>query len=825
MKYFYEQDVVNTGHDFAGRPVVRSRRINDMRNMLVDAKAEICSDRAALLTEAYREYISEPVARKRALAFKHVLENMKINILPGELIVGSLGTKTRCAPIFPEFGMDWLIEELDGFPMRPEDRPGDRFLISEEDEKTLREIHSFWHGNDHESRCKAMLPEESFLSRDVGVSDSYWLMIGGDGHLTVDLKSVAYKGLRDVIDHAKKRLGELDLSDPETIAQKPFLESVIIANEAVINFAHRYAEMAEEMAKEEEDAVRRAELEKIADVCRNVPENPARDFHEAVQSLWFINLTIQIENNGHSISCGRYDQTMIEFYENDVSSGDLTYDDALELVECLFLKMFQLLKINCWDNTKSFSGYQLFQNFTVGGQDRNGRDCTNEMSFLILNAQAAIALNTPSISLRYHNRIDERLLYSAFDVIRIGGGQPALFSDEVYIPALLNRGIPWEDAVNYSIVGCAECIIEGKQSGRPNGAGFINLAKILELALYAGKDPVTGICMTEGTGKELKDMQSYEEVYEAFKQQLEYYFRIQMITDNVIDYCTELGIADPYVSSLVHDCVERGKVMKAGGAVYDYCGPLYTGVANTGNSLAAIKKVVFEDQSITAAQLQHALETNYEDMTTVPTGAEIRKMLLDAPKYGNDDDYVDDIMTDYFRLACEETSCYHTTRYGRGPIGGLWQPSTSSVSSNVPCGDCVGAIPDGRKAGEALSDTSSPTHGTDTQGITSSLKSVGKLPTVLVSGGQLLNIKTMPSSLEPGPNLKKLVSAVRTFFSAYKGMHVQINCVSAETLHDAQENPSEYKDLMVRVAGYSALFTPLDKALQDDIIERTEHAV
>ncbi|WP_082903280.1 glycyl radical protein [Christensenella timonensis] len=824
MKYYEEQGQTDTKHEFLGRPVVRSKRINDLRDLLIDATPQICSDRAKLLTQAYQTYQSEPTVLKRAKAFRHILENMRISILPGELIVGSLGVKLRCAPIFPEFGMDWVIEELDGNPVRPEQRPGDRYLIDEEDEKVLREIHSFWHGNDHESRCKAMLPKETEIGKKIGVTDSYWLMIGGDGHLTVDLKSVADKGLKDVIARAQKRLAQLDLSEPDAIEQKPFLESVVITCEAVIAFAHRYAQLAVEMAKTEKDAQRKKELMKIAEVCQNVPENPARDFHEAAQSLWFINLTMQIENNGHSISFGRYDQTMIDIYKKDVEAGNIEYDDALEIIECVFLKMFQLQKITCWDNTKAFSGYQLFQNFTVGGQDINGKDSANEVSFLVLNAQAAIALNTPSISLRYHNRINERLLYASFDVVRIGGGQPAMYSDEVYIPALVNRGIPWEDAVNYSIVGCVEAIVEGKQTGRPNGAGFINLGKILELSLYNGKDPNTDICMCEGTGT-LSDFKNYEELYEAFKTQARYYFKQQIMTDNIIDQCTELGIADPYVSSLVHDCIERGKVMKAGGAIYDYCGPLYVGVANVGNSLAAIKKVVFDDKKITAEQLMHALETNYEDMTTKPTGAEIQKMMLDAPKYGNDDDYVDDIMVDYFRFICEETAKYHTTRYGRGPIGGTWQPSTSSVSSNVPFGSFVGATPDGRKAGDALADTSSPMHGTDTNGITSSLKSVGKLPTVLVSGGQLLNVKVMPASLEPGPNLKKLVDVVRTYFSDYKGMHVQINCVSADTLKAAQDNPSEYKDLMVRVAGYSALFTPLDKALQDDIIERTEHAV
>ncbi|MDL2236241.1 formate C-acetyltransferase/glycerol dehydratase family glycyl radical enzyme [Christensenellaceae bacterium OttesenSCG-928-K19] len=823
MKYYLEQDNIKTGNTFMDREVVRSKRMDTLRNLLIDATPMIDSDRACLVTEAYKKNLSEPIEVKRALAFEHVLKNMKINILDGELIVGSLGSKLRCAPIFPEFNMDWVIEELDGKPFRPEDRPGDRYEITEEDEKNIREIYSFWKGNDHYSRCQAVMPKETELAKQMAVTDSEWLMIGGDGHLTVDLKMVAEKGLNHFIEKAEARLKELDLSDPDQMVQRPFLESVKITCGAVIALAKRYADLAREQAKTA-DAVRKEELLKVAEVCEYVPGNPARSFHEAVQALWFINLTLQIENNGHSISFGRYDQTLIDFYRKDIDAGVITYEDALELVECVFLKMYQLLKVISWDNTKAFAGYQLFQNFTVGGQDKNGKDSTNELSFLVLHAQAAIALNTPSISLRYHNRISERLLFASFDVVRIGGGQPAMYSDEVYIPALVNRGIPWEDAVNYSIVGCVEAIVEGKQTGRPNGAGFVNFGKIVELAMNNGSDPKTGITMKKGTG-DLSTFKDFDEMYEAFKEQVRYFLKLQVTNDNLIDRQTELGIADPYVSALVHDCIARGKVMKAGGAIYDYAGPLYVGVANIGNSLAAVKKVVFEDKKITGAQLKHAIDTNYEDMTTSPTGPEIQKMMLDAPKYGNDDDYVDDIMVDSFRFVCEETAKYHTTRHGRGPIGGTWQPSTSSVSSNVPMGQACGATPDGRKAGEPLADTSSPMHGTDTHGITSSLKSVGKLPTVLVSGGQLLNIKVMPASLEPGPGLKKLVDVIRTYFSDFKGMHVQINSVSAETLKSAQASPSEYKDLMVRVAGYSALFTPLDKALQDDIIERTEHAV
>ena len=492
MKYYTSQNKNDSGQLFMEMPVVRSARIEALRNMLIDAVPQICSDRARLLTEAYQKNNSDPTPVKRAKAYAHILENMKINMLDNELIVGALGTKPRTAPIFPEFATDWLIEEFDGNPMRTEDRPGDRYVVDAEDEKVLRELHGYWHGNNHQARCEAVMPEETAIAKDIGVTDSTWLMTGGEGHVVVDLRGVVEKGLNDVIRRAEERLAALDIVDPEQEKQRDFLKAVIIVNKAVIRFANRYAELAREKAAVEKDALRKQELLKIADVCEHVPANPARDFHEGVQAMWFINLTLQLENNGHSISFGRFDQTLNALYEKSDGQDGFSYMDALELVECLFLKVFQLLKITSWENTKAFAGYQLFQNITVGGQDKNGKDSTNELTYLVLNAQAAISLNTPSISLRYHNRINERAMYAAFDVVRIGGGQPALYSDEVYIPALVNRGIPWDDAVNYSIVGCVEAIVEGKQTGRPNGAGFVNLARIMELALYNGKDPESG---------------------------------------------------------------------------------------------------------------------------------------------------------------------------------------------------------------------------------------------------------------------------------------------------------------------------------------------
>lgn len=816
-----KKEFVSSRGIFQRKEVFRSKRIEDLRNLLLSQVPIICSERAELITESYQETEGEPVVIRRAKALEKILRNMSIYILDGELIVGNQGSKPRSAPIFPEFGINWIIEELDGNPMRVEERPGDRYNIKPEDEAKIRKVARYWQGQTHEDRVRVRLPQDALDAWKLGVLNSYWLMIGGDGHLVVNLKKVINEGIISIKKQAEKRLQELDLADPEELKQEPFLKSVIISTQAIIDFAHRYAKLARKMSMKEKDNTRKEELLTIAEVCERVPEYPARNFHEALQAQWFVNLVLQLENNGHSISFGRFDQNLYKFYKQDIETEVIDRDDILELLECLWLKLFQLHKITCWDNTKFFSGYQLFQNVTIGGQTKNGADATNELSYLVLETQEAIRLTTPSISVRYHDRISDEFLHAATDIIKLGGGQPALYSDEVYIPALINRGICWDDAVEYSIVGCAEAIVEGKQSGRPNGASFVNLGKILELALNNGRDPETGLYLCPGDG-DLSTFTSYEEVVKAFKKQAAFYLREQVIMDNCIDYVTEEGIADPFVSCLVDDCVARGKTMKEGGAVYDYCGPLYVGVANVGNSLAAIKKLVFDEKKITGEQLKHTLETNFADNKTNPTGSEIRKMLLDAPKYGNDNDYVDSIMVDYFRFICDETAKYRTTRYGRGPIGCTWQPSTSSVSANVPFGIVVGATPDGRLSGEALADTTSPAHSTDINGPTLSLKSVGKLPTVLVSGGQLLNMKFSPSSLT-GSGRECFISLLRTFLGDLKGMHVQFNIVSIETLKEAQKHPEKYRDLMVRVAGYSALFTALDKVLQDDIIARTEH--
>ena len=814
---------VDTGVSVGGKKIYRSKRIETLRNYLLGFEPELCTERMEFYTKSYRETEAYPISIRRALAFKETVENMTIEILDHELLAGNLASSPRGVPLFPEFSINWMIEELDGNPVRPPDRPGDSFQISPENEKKVRELAQYWKGKTHEDRCMARMPKEAWKAHQQGAFNSYWLMTGGEGHLTVNLKKVACEGLETFRREVGEKIQSLDLQDRFESQKLHFLNSALIYIDAMIAFSHRYAAMAREMAEVCENPQRKAELIELAGICEHVPEKPARTFHEAVQTYWFTNLCLEIDNNGFAISYGRMDKNLYPFYKRDIESGMLKEEDANEILGSFFLKIFQLNRIQNWDSTQYFGGYQVFQNITIGGQDKNGADVTNDISFRILETQAMINLHQPSISLRYHDRIGNKILQAAIDCIKLGGGQPAIYSDESYMPALINRGISLEDASEYSLVGCAEAIVEGKQGNRPSGSAYINLGKIMEIAIHGGLDQKTGTRLY--TVKSLEECDTYEEFYQSFQELFQFYVSQQMIVDTVHDVATEEGIADPLVSLLVDDCIKRGKTIKEGGAIYDYLAPQFIGVANLGNCLAAVKQAIYENQTLTKEQLLHALDTNFEDTATNPTGAEIKKLLSDMPKYGNDNDYVDSIMTDSFRFICEEISKYKTTRYGRGPIGGVWQPSVSSVSANVPHGLTVGALPDGREANTPLSDTMSPMHGTDINGPTASLKSVSKIPTMLVAGGELLNMRINAASIAKEGGREKLIAMLRTFLGDLKGMHIQFNIVNSETLRAAQEHPEQYKDLMVRVAGYSALFTPLDPVLQNDIIARTEHVL
>ena len=457
---------------------------------------------------------------------------------------------------------------------------------------------------------------------------------------------------------------------------------------------------------------------------------------------------------------------------------------------------------------------------TIGGQTPDKKDAVNPLSYLILKSVAQTHLPQPNLTVRYHSGLDDDFMKECIEVVRLGFGMPAFNNDEIIIPSFIEKGVREEDAYNYSAIGCVETAVPGKWGYRCTGMSFLNFPKSLLIAMNDGTDPESGVKVTEGAGHFLH-MESYADIEKAWDKIIRDFTRHSVIIETCCDMVLEETVPDVLCSSLVDDCIARGKTLKEGGAVYDFISGLQVGIANMADSLAAIKKCVFEDQSISKQELWDALENDFEG----PEGERIRNILLSAPKYGNDDDYVDSLIRSAYDVYIDEIKKYHNTRYKRGPVGGTYYAGTSSISANVGQGMGTLATPDGRKARTPLSEGCSPSHAMDQNGPTAVFKSVSKLPTEDITGGVLLNQKVTPQILSKEEDRMKLIYIIRTFFNRLHGYHVQYNVVSRETLRDAQAHPDKHRDLIVRVAGYSAFFNVLSKQTQDDIIERTEQVL
>ena len=791
-----------------------SNRINRMRQNILNIRPEVCVERAVLATKAYREHEQEQVVLKRAYMVKEVLENMTIYIEDDTLIVGNQARKNRSAPIFPEYAMDWIIRELDDF----EKRDGDAFYISEENKQILRDIYPYWKGRTLQDKGYASFPKQAREIYDNGIIRNEGNITSGDAHLAVDYDSVLKYGLRSFRERAQQKLDSLDYSDYESLKSSYFYQAILIVIDAVETYALRYASLAAKEA-EKHTGQRKAELLEIARICRKVPMQPSETFYEAIQSLWFIHLILQIESNGHSLSFGRFDQYMYPYYAASVKQG-MTQDQCAELLENLWLKTLTINKIRSAGHSKYAAGSPMYQNITIGGQTPNGDNAVNDLTRLTLRSIARTRLPQPNLTVRYFKNMDEDFMQECINVIKLGFGMPAFNSDEIIIPALMNQGVSKEDAYNYSAIGCVEVGVPGKWGYRCTGMSYLNFPKTLMIALNNGVDLMTNKQICEGVGK-FVDMNSFEEVLAAWDNTARQLIRQGVILDTCADMVVEQEVPDVLCSALVDDCIERGKHLKEGGAHYDIVSQLQVGVANLGDSLAAIKKCVFEDKTLTKEELWDALVHDFAG----ERGEEIRQILLNAPKYGNDIDYVDDLVVKGYDTYLDEIKKYKNTRYGRGPIGGGFYAGTSSVASNVPQGAGTCATPDGRHAGDPLAEGSSPTHAADKNGPTSVFKSVSKLKTMDIVGGVLLNQKMTPQILSQPENCTKLSMLIRTFFDDLKGFHVQYNVVSRETLIDAQKHPEQYTDLIVRVAGYSAFFNVLSRQTQNDIIARTEQVL
>ncbi len=827
-----------------------SPRIEKLRDALFAKMSEIEADRAILVTESYKETEGLPIHTRRAKAFKKILENIPITIRDDELIVGSATKAPRGCQMFPEFSFEWMEAELDTV----ETRTADPFYIADETKADLRDAYKYWKGKTTSDLATAYMRPETLTAIEHNMFTAGNYFYNGIGHVTVKYEEVLDIGFRGIIEKAQKELAELDVKADNATEKRVFLESLIESFEAAVTYARRYSELALSMAEKCVDVQRRDELTTISKICAKVPEYGAETFYEACQSFWFVQMLIQMESSGHSISPGRFDVYMYPYYKKDFDKGTITREFAQELMDCIWIKLNDLNKCRDAASAEGFAGYSLFQNLIAGGQDKNGEDITNDLSFMCINSSMHVMLPQPSLSVRIWSKTPHEFLIKAAKLTRTGCGLPAYYNDEVIIPALISRGLTLEDAREYNIIGCVEPQKAGKTDGW-HDAAFFNMCRPLELVFSNGMDCGKQISIKTG---EVEDLTTFEQFYDAYKAQMNHMIELLVDADNSIDMAHAKRCPLPFLSGMVDDCIRQGKSVQEGGAVYNFTGPQGFGIANMADALYAIKTLVFEEKKFTLAELKQALEDNFgkggsgldaqaitvgvvksladkgieiteeqianiyrnvkSESDTAENGGrakEIFDMIEDVPKFGNDIAEVDAFARDVAYTYTKPLESY------KNPRGGIFQAGLYPVSANVPLGAQTGATPDGRYAYTPVADGVSPAAGRDISGPTAAANSVAKLDHFIASNGTLFNMKFHPSALEGISGLESFAALVRGYFDQ-KGMHMQFNVVSRETLQDAQAHPENYRNLIVRVAGYSALFTTLSKSLQDDIINRTE---
>lgn len=725
-----------------------TERMKEFREEVLDEKPYIDAQRAILATLAYKENLNQPRVMVRAKMLEKVLDHMSIYIEDKSLLAGNQATKNRNAPIFPEYTMEFVMNELDQF----EKRDGDVFYITEKTKEQLREIAPFWQNNNLRARGEALLPEEVRVFMETGVFGMEGKLNAGDAHLAVNYERILKDGLRGYEKRVKEYKASLDLTDPESIDKYCFYNAVLIVLEAVRNFANRYSVLAKDLAEKELNQERKIELLEISRICSKVPYEPAETFREAVQSVWFIQLILQIESNGHSLSYGRFDQYMYPYYNRDIKNGTIKESEALELLTCLWIKTLTINKVRSQAHTLSSAGSPMYQNVTIAGQTIDKKDAVNDLSFLVLKSVAQTRLTQPNLTVRYHKNINKHFLDECVEVMRLGFGMPALNNDEIIIPSFMDWQVKEEDAYNYSAIGCVETAVPGKWGYRCTGMSYINFPRMLLCTMNNGVDLTSNKRFTKGYGY-FTEMESYEELLKAWDKTIREITRYSVIVENVIDKASERDVPDILCSALTDDCIARGKTIKEGGAVYDFISGLQVGIANMADCLAAIKKLVYEEKKITKQELWDAILDDFSS----PENKKIQEMLIrEAPKYGNDDDYVDQLIVEAYDSYIEEIEKYPNTRYNRGPIGGIRYAGTSSISANVGQGMSTMATPDGRNAFEPLAEGCSPAHNSDKNGPTAVFKSVSKLRTNKITGGVLLNQKMTPQMLSTEENRQKL---------------------------------------------------------------------
>ena len=780
-------------------------RMQAFRESVLDKKPYIDAQRALLATESYRANVHQSPVMKRALMLQNILEKMSIYIEDETILVGNQASSNKDAPVFPEYTLKFILDELDLF----EKRDGDVFYITEETKEQLRSIAPFWENNNLRSRGEMLIPEEMQVYMDTGFFGMEGKLNAGDAHIVVDYANVLKLGLKDFERRTREYKANLDLTETESISKYQFYKAVLIVIDAVKHFAGRYAALAREKAQTAEGD-RKQELLEIARICDKVPYEPAETFHEAVQATWFIQLILQIESNGHSLSYGRFDQYVYPYLASDLEKGTITEDQAVELLTNLWIKTLTINKVRSQAHTFSSAGSPMYQNVTIGGQTTDGKDAVNKLSFLILKSIGQTRLPQPNLTVRYHRNLNQAFMDEALEVLKLGTGMPAFNSDEVIIPSFIEKGVSKEDAYNYSAVGCVETAVPGKWGYRCTGMSYLNFPRILLMVMNNGIDVTSGKRFVKDYGN-FRDMKSFDELMDAWDKAIRELTRASVIVENAIDVASEKEVPDILCSALTQDCLGRGKTIKEGGAIYDFISGLQVGIADMADSLAAIKTLVFDREEITKEQLMEALATDFAG----EEGEAIRQKLInEAPKYGNDNDAADLLVVKAYESYIDEMKKYPNTRFGRGPIGGIRYAGTSSISANVGQGYGTMATPNGRHARQPLAEGCSPAHAMDKRGPTAVFKSVSKLPTHEITGGVLLNQKVTPALLSTKENVKKLELMIRTFFDRLEGYHVQYNVVDRATLLDAQAHPEKHRDLIVRVAGYSAFFQESRNLLQ-----------
>lgn len=835
---------------FQTSDIPKTERIQRLVDHLYEHMPVIESARAKLLTESYKATENEPIITRRAKAFAHILRYIPIIIRDDELIVGSSTLAPRGCQTYPEFSYQWLEDELDTV----ETRSSDPFYIAEETKEELREVHKYWKGKTTSELALSYMAPEAVRAIEHNIFTPGNYFYNGVGHVTVKYEEVLAVGYEGIIKKAEQELSECNVGDGDYAERSHFLQAVILSCQAVIEYARRYSALAQEMAERCTDAARKEELLRIAENCSRVPAKGAQNFYEACQSFWFVQQLIQLESSGHSISPGRFDQYMYPYYKKDMENGNISREFAQELMDCIWVKLNDLNKCRDAVSAEGFAGYSLFQNLIAGGQNKEGEDVTNDLSFMCIQASVHVRLPQPSLSVRVWNGSPHEFLIKAAELTRTGIGLPAYYNDEVIIPSLQNRGLSLEDAREYNIIGCVEPQKAGKTEGW-HDAAFFNMCRPLELVFANGEDKGEMVGVPTG---EVTEMSSFEEFYNAYKKQMEYCISLLVNADNAIDVAHAKRCPLPFLSCMVDDCLKRGKSVQEGGAVYNFTGPQGFGIANMADSLFAVRKLVYEEKKVTMEEMKEALAWNFGkglDQQSVSDTAEavlrkmkdagqkidentvssilkavmnaqpgeekmkryeeIHNMIEEVPKFGNDIPEVD-----YFARDVAYTYTKPLQNY-KNPRGGQFQAGLYPVSANVPLGGQTGATPDGRYAHTPVADGVSPSAGKDVNGPTAAATSVSRLDHFIVSNGTLFNQKFHPSALSGREGLEKFVALIRSYFDQ-KGMHMQFNVVDRDTLLDAQKYPEKYKHLVVRVAGYSALFTTLSRSLQDDIIRRTE---